>query len=473
MQGLLPIWALLAVGRFDWSGTGTAGTYAVISALALICVIAVKNGVTVQIIVSLCLFLPIVILTKFPSVFVAALLLSTVFFHSLANKATSRKATYLVWSTWAAATLACIALGVWLGGILVQGQYEIVRINRQLGQLSLYGSTFAGPALVLGQIWLWLVPLFMAILILLKSGVRDLQRMWLLPVVVFATFAGPLFDMFITANGDNHKYFSGPMYFVASLSFLMRYHHLSAIPEVRQRIYWGWKSLVLVATGILWTFGEGVQGFWNTVNLALGGSPNLKVELLRFVTNDARFAATMLVFALLVLGLARRYLDVRLMDSLFLAVVVLTLVHNTENSLNSYRYPVPKVEEVAHLGQTSERLAGTWLRKNSSQGDLVASSQVVDGRAADWSSFALAAWSQREFLGPSIGVRLSVDDQSVIETLTDFFRMPDEQGCGEISKLNVRWLVTESSSLTNMIQKSCAIERFRSQKIRIFELRFD
>jgi len=470
MWALLPAWFVLAMGRFDWTGTSTGGAYSTIAALVLVAVVAVQSrSQFVKSIVMLFLFTLIVALTKLPSVFTIITLgltyLSTLAASQCRHFLTRRMAIVLG----SLVTIPIVVAGVWTFGKLLDERIRFVSMNPALGQLSALGRSFAGPVLVLNQLWLWIV-LGALVASIFRSQQRSSEIGWLTSFATTSLGLGLIFELSLTGGTNNHTYFSNTMYFVASFAALLLPSR-STSPQKEKQLSSTAFVVTVLLIGLTWIFDDIAVTAWRFVLNPLADSPELKIELLRFFTLDSRFGAVIgSVMAGVVFSRALQRETIISMS--MLGLVCLTFLNLIDQSYTDYSRRVPSSEVEAYFGSEDEIRVGLWLKQNSDASDLIATNLLYGDNGGSVSDLALAVWSEREFfvLGPSLGYRSSRARTDAILLSTEFAKTPTAELCGELISRSVDWFVVDRSTVDSVEWPKCARPRYSYEQLTVLSL---
>lgn len=306
---LIPVWGILAINRLDWSGLSTAGVYAVIAATAATAVLAHNsNQIFARRIFLYFCFGLIVGLTKLPSVFATALVILVFEASVLTKHIRFRYRIPLLFGTALVGAIATLPLVLVLGNFI--DDFQVVKINPGLGQLAETGPRVAFLALLFKNL-----PLAVSTTVAVGLALRNYRvtptARWSDALLVLAPFqiVGLVLDVKMHGNANAHEYFSGPMYFVASLAIILSsFATLNGALTIRTT-----KGAILAATGLclaglIWTRMNLNDVLWSFLGLRLLNWNELKVVLLQYFTagmiNGAATAA--LIFLPLLVMFGRR-----------------------------------------------------------------------------------------------------------------------------------------------------------------------
>jgi len=470
MWVLLPAWFVIAIGRFDWTGTSTGGAYSTIAALVLIAVVVTQSrSQCVKSLAIIFLFTLIVALTKFPSVFTIITLGFTYISTYTALEYRHFLIRWTVIGVGSLATTLIVVAGVWTFGKLLDERIRFVSINPALGQLSALGRSFAGAVLVLNQLWLWFMLVVLAASFF-RSRQRNSEISWLASFAATTLGLGLIFELSLTGGTNSHTYFSNTMYFVASFAALL----LPIRPsdsQTRTRI----SSIAFLVTvlliGLTWSFDDIAVTVWGAILNPLADSPELKIELLRFFTLDSRFGA---VIGSVIVGVifSRALRREQIFGMATLALVCLTFLNLIDQSYTDFSRRVPSSEVEAYFGSGDEIRVGLWLKQNSGASDLVATNLLYGDNGGSVSDLALAVWSEREFfvLGPSLGYRSSQARTDAMALSTEFAKSPTAELCDELMSRSVDWFVVDMSTVESMEWPKCASPRYSYEQLTVLSL---
>ena len=468
-SSMIIVTALVSVNRLDWSGTSTGGAYAVLAATIFLIAIWSNEALpNLRFFIVLGLLMSVLALTKFPSVFAAILVFSFAVVAKTTTGTQRFRKRNLIYATATLLVAGFLLVLVNLAGQISGDAFQITRINPALGQLSLFGKDFAGVALILKQLWIWVIVLY---LFLLSFQIRGNHRnhLWLNWTSFTAAVLGLIFELIISANSDNYLYFAGPQYYVATLALASPLLQSSGLevaeanePRVRRR-----QNLLLgivVLSGALWTHGQFIQGFWNTVEKTVFDGTNLKIQLLKFASSDSRLAVGV-VGVLILIGAAMRGRSFRYIPTtLPIALTMLTFVNMGIGSWRSYQIQPADSAVESLLGTKSVRDVGEWLTKNSQSTDLVATNSVSDRDGGLASDFSLAVWSNREFLilGPRFFLGSAVERDRALDLSQGFAEHPTPTSCNSLLENEVKWFIIDRRLTRQSDWSICGIEKLRT-----------
>ncbi|MFM2115066.1 MAG: hypothetical protein RI908_807, partial [Actinomycetota bacterium] len=427
---LTPAWAIIALNPLDWSGTSTAGIYAVIGAFFAVVSTSFEFSPHWSSRVSTyLLFAPVILGTKFPALLACGsgivLLEST--------KLVSRRPRME-----RVLTFFLVLIFVYLGSLLaiatsgrIIGGFELVSVNVGLGQFSSFGQNFATMLLVLQRLSI-AIPLFLIAIGPFRSRVTGPESQRSLLTLAPLLLLGAYLATVIFSNSKNYEYFSFPMIFVASLGLVC----LSDDSAVYKTTANHWShfrffmtALALFAVGRVWVAHDVSLTFWNSIGMEIFDWNPSRVSLLQYATSDSRVGIAVTV-ALICLAshLALRRFSNHVLTSLLMATVLLTL-HSYGSQTSLILTTERSTDEiVSNLGGEVTRDAARWLSENTSSSDLMASNHLFDPvTRRELPDMSIAAWSGREFLvlGPEYLLNRQ-EGWSAVELSMEFGNVPTE-----------------------------------------------
>ena len=441
--------AIVALNRLDWSGTSTAGVFAVLAGMAATIIIAIcdrhstgrRTGVEV-------IFLLIVLLTKFPSVFVAAAIIFSLEANRLAmrrGKSTRRLSTIITVSS-----TALVFASVPIASSVV-GLYTVGRFNPSIGQLANFGPDFAALGLVLQHL-----PIILVILLPWMSHrfpatpAQQAKRFVNIGAIALVPFA-ILMDVTIIGNANTSDYFSDPIWFVASLAMFV-------LPANDNRVSLDWftadRILGLVGflgLGMLWW--RWSSHFWDWLGDLVPVGRKLQIELLRFVTSEPRAGSSLIVMVLLFICLLtmRRFHYAILQASLSIPIglIILTVSFAAPQTITAFRTELDQGLVEKYLGSLDTQQAGAWLSRNSQPDDLIATNYLRDASGNLIDDYALAVWSGRAFfiLGPKFGNRS--EEERIRVNASEAFARGEATALERLQSFGVKWFVVDTRLTPN------------------------
>jgi hypothetical protein len=467
----LPAWTIIALHRLDWSGTSTSGVYAVLVALAatIVLEISTTNSLKRRMFIY-AIGVPVITLTKLPSlyaVFVFVTLIEIWNNHSSIYR--FRRSALLAVAPIGVALLAVALIGL---GSNTVGGWKFVTVNPNLGQLSEFGSLFAGMGLLLQKLWI-LAPVLVGVLWSYPRSLHSSKNL----TEGLAYCAIPLFllglflDIKIFGNANTAEYFSGPMYFLSSLILL------PLIPSTfssRDRIPFSttiFSSLTFLFFGITWSsFNLGIRVLdFIGVQLLQWNSPS--DSMLRWISGDGRFAIALTFLLVNSIGFWHaRWRPVALIPSL-IALTVYSLGGYVDHSRTEFARERSVNELAQNIGSPDIQSVGFWLNQNSMPGDLVATNHIAYPNGKPLSSFDLAVWSERTFLvlGPRFGGESPAKDRAVALSLR-FAENPSEEICNSLSEFGVRWFVIDLRLTQTRSWSTCTTTAYENKDFLVLQL---
>lgn len=462
---MLPAWAIVAIGPWDWAGTSTAGVYAVLAAFIVVTLLAVTRvRPDLRFLVLVLAFFPIIALTKLPSVF--ALLVAT--WAGILVTCFKVPDSPLRFMFAKIAVVPCVLGFVWflsraLGSVGDEKLVEFRRVGPG-GQLSLFGPRFVLATLILSKLFLYIVIAWIGFQSL-RSSDKVTVRRWLIDSASLGLFLGLILSAFLHSSSGNASYFTEPMYFLSSLGLLvLPDKHLEAANErFQRRASWRLVLLMLLA-GLLWTFTPFSNLFWDFTTRVTGESQSLRIQVLRFVTAERLFGASLVALVLTAWVVTARQSALtarRVISSLVIAAVPLTFIDIAEETRDDFQRGVGAEEIQVIVGSEDEMRAGSWLRNNTSEADLVATNYASDTETSQfYGNYALAVWSHREFLtlgAPTPESRVTsptwIEAQDAVN---EFAAEGSLENCDRIRSLQVRWFVVDLEHTNNRDWSLCS-----------------
>jgi hypothetical protein len=446
--GLVPVWAILAINRLDWSGTSTAGVFAVVaSAIAAVLLALGTTQSFVRRILLYTLFGVITVLTKLPSVFAVVIIIFCAELFMLTRRFATRPRILVLLLGCTVASFGTIPL-ISLASKVVGG-FAIAKVNLGLGDIATYGPSFAYLLVSLQRFWL-ILPVVVIVALALSSGKRascelptNLFLLGLAPIALL----GVLMDTIMTGNANTYEYFSGPMYFVASLSLMGVGTLLIAVLQpLKSRLASSLIAVGLVTFGYFWVRLSLADKLWRRIGLELFEWDGLKIILLQYVTSDSRIgAAALTVIIVLVSTKVKRFSPQLAVGSVLVSLSSLTLYGYWNSAVSEFQRERKPSEVAASLGSPNTQLVGRWIQFNTLTLDLIATHNLFDPTTGQpLSDFSLAAWSKREFL--VLGPRFLGDYSrlsSELDLSQQFGYAPSQAGAEQLREWGVKWFVVD------------------------------
>jgi hypothetical protein len=461
MIAMISVWAVVAVGRFEWTGTSTGGVYAVLSAVFALNLVAERSkksqlGAVTLLILS---FL-IVTFTKLPSIFL--LLLGLLMLIPEVVSALIGESPLVRYGRIVGLIAAgpIVILTVWAFGNYLDGRIRLTTMNPGLGQLAFTGRPFVGPTLLLNQLWLWTCVGFALWSNLRARGNSLRNSSWLIVTSSVSLLCALVLEMSLSGATNTYTYFSGPFYFVASFSILVigsqveskaAFDHIDVILTV-----------TLVIVGLIWILTDVSTVLWNTVGLIVDINDPVRIELLKFFTSDGRFGIALVATIFFLIFFITSQASMRVVFPFLLALCVMTMYGLSPGSRESIQNEVSWKQVTTDLGSESQREIGEWLHLNTNSRDLIATNYLFEETAGSVSDYALAVWAQREFLvlGPQLGYGTTPARSEAFALSRSFSDEPSEFNCAQLATRDVRWFVIDDRLTSNRDWSVCAEQAF-------------
>ncbi len=441
---LVPVWTILAINRLDWSGTSTAGVFAVVAATAAVILLALGTTQSFGRRVLLYMLFGIgTVFTKLPSLFTVVIIILCAETFVLTRQFATRPRILVLLFGGAVASFGIIPL-IWLASKVIDG-FAFADVNPGLGKIAAYGPGFAYLLVSLQRLWL-IVPIVAMVVLVLSSGKRapckrpiNLYLLGLAPIALL----GVLMDVIMTGNANTYEYFSGPMYFVTSLILMGIVAPDSAVllPARNLRLFCLLVTCV-VTLGFLWVRLGLAEKIWHLAQSQLGQDTSIP----QFLSTDSRISAAAVTIVILSATTRSKWYSPRLvLGSLLVSLSILTLYGYWNSAVSELQREREPSEIATSLGQLDNQLVGRWLRSNTLPTDLIATNELFDSSTGQpLSDFSLAAWSKREFLvlGPSF-----LGDYSRLRSQLDvsqqFGYAPSQTEAEQLRQWGVKWFVVD------------------------------
>ena len=469
--GTLPAWTIVAITRLDWSGTSTAGVYAVLAGFfALNTMNQVDFKKSSARFVVYAIFAAMAGLTKFPSTFA---LLVTIAIGEINIQKFRLKTIQRFISPFLTLIAGLLTMFlIWAGSHIVSG-YNLESLNPELGDLSAYGPKLALIFTVLRRSWLVLLLLIVGLGPMKpKSEVpisRGFRITWSFAPVVTLGF---VLDVTIVGNANTFEYFSGPMYFVSTMPLILL---KDSDTEAASILATKWWRLALVASisvaGWSWNHFKLVDRAWSLSKTAI--DLPLSASLVNDVLGNS-FVGASFATAIFMIYRTRssRHTMSEIGTSLIISILILSSFTLIQSGISKLSEPRTNEAISATVGTQDERQVGTWLRHSTEESDLLATNGLVDSETnMPNSNFALAAWSQREFLvlGPKFlgDVRATQDEIALCES---FGSMPSMEGAIKLRDLGVSWFILNKADSLGLKLDSQWKIRFENSSFIVLQL---
>jgi len=468
-------WAIVASINLDWAGISTGGIYAVLSAAVAVAFLGRSSqGSFITRTLSYTIFIPIAILTKAPSIVSIIAVGLCAVLTSLLARLRNRWLRLGGVALAVAVSLAAAFLAIGLLAYLSDGRMRLALSNPALGQLSTLEPEGVLALSTLQHSWL-IVP---GLLLYLSQGGRHVFKSLpygrLIPSALTALTAGILIQMTVVTNAGDFKYFSGPMFFFASLTSFMLACELQTKGASDGHSARGPLILYLFVLGfaLYWKNLRGIDQIWNLVAGALPDYVQNGGELLKFVTRDTRFGAAFAAMVLSIVLLSSKSGQRWLRYALLAALATAPSISAYGQAWDDFRRTRNESEIAMLLGESDSREVGAWLRNNSGSEELIATNHLVTADGAMGDDFSLAVWSEREFF--LIGPRFHVGDSSRVEPayrLSMNFMTNTESGlCDAIRQAGVAWFVEDNTVTEDRKPPDCIREEHKRGRFTVWRI---
>jgi hypothetical protein len=448
-QGAAAVWTIALLNPLDWSGTSTAGVYAVLLAFLVTLGVAIEQRIGLRRrLVVYAILLPIAALTKVPSVFAIGIfaLIAELLLH--VNLPLKRRGIYIAFAV-ATAILLTVPFLFLLGWIA--DFYSVGGFNPNLGQLAQTGTLFSLLVVAL-QRMPTLTNCLVAIFALFigssaKRGYTDRPKMSLLALSFFGI--GCCLQVVIVGNANVADYFGGPFFLLASLGVVIGLSQVDSIIVAQQTTRVVRNALLLACGGFVWT--QIHLLFWDGLRELSSYPPfALRVELLRFATATSQFGASLLTLLLVGIASLRKRREHSRVPILLLsfttALVPLYFIMQQPRMMEALTRNGPTAVRL-RIEDSDLRAAAKWIDKNTPERSTVATNALYDyDIGGTFDDFLLGAWSEREViaLGPKYFYeRFDMTEARAASLL--FATAPNEKSFRLLSALGVEWFVVDLS----------------------------
>jgi hypothetical protein len=471
MASMILAWAVISIGRFEWTGTSTGGVYAILAASVAVVLATQLAGLSkARILALLVMFFVLAGLTKLPSTFAFTLgvLIMVIEVALVRSSASSpRWVTYALSMAIAGLAILC---AVWLFGVYVDGRIRFADMNPGLGQLASYGRFFVAPTLILNQLWIWIL---VGLAIFQRSTAREVsswRTRWLLGTGAVSVACALVLEMSLSGSSNTYSYFSGPFYFLASLSILSFRTPPNIERVSRPAVLIPTAALVLA--GVAWGASESTSAFWNLIGRAMKIDDPTKLELLKFFTSDRRVAVSFGAVIFLFVTIFFRSAKSRVVEPIVIALTVTTLLGLAPVSRESYDKEISTEQIVAGLGSESVREIGEWIRVRTPAESLIGTNYLSDESGGSVSEYAFAVWSQREFLvlGPQLGYGTSLARTAAFALSRSFADAPTPESCARLTDQGVKYFIADTQRTKNRDWSTCAEQVLSVDNFVVLEL---
>jgi hypothetical protein len=288
---------------------------------------------------------------------------------------------------------------------------------------------------------------------------------------------GLLFSVFLDGSSNSYTYFTGPMYFLASLGLMVA--EKKEAQEIR--IWLPGTSLLMcaamVTAGLLWGYVPIAEMIWDLAAYLSGTESSLRIEILRFFTSDRRFGVSLFVLILLAVFGSTRPIKRRrtsILRSFLASLVVVALINLGTQYFTDVQRELGYSEVEETIGPRIVREVGDWLRANTRGSDLMATNYQLSEDSFGYEGYPLAAWSQREFLVlgfPTPESRKAAQHWTLAsKAVSSFATDADLESCNWLKQLGVRWFVVDLGSTKNRNWSGCSTVAFSSQNFMVLDL---
>jgi len=432
-QSIIPILAIVAVNRMDWSGTSTAGVYAVLAAIiAILPTIVNDPPMLFPRLVVYAVFLSIISFTKFPSVFAACTVIAIaelVLFRK--SKRDSR-----VFGT----TSIVLVVGslffvlIYPVGRVIQS-FTFAMYNPSLGSIAEIGFIGAIFALVLLK-----SPILIGGLLSLRAsdGAREANShgqfiSMLLPLITFGWFA----DAAVLSHGNSHEYFSGPYYFVASLSLIAVLMSTQPLQAHHQKTW--------VSTGILL-----IGGYIGAATVARMPALNVRgFDTFRLLLTESVVVQALLISVIfVVLPRVRQFPPASFAVALLIGLTLSTVTYRSGDALAALNSRSTPGAASVKQQKSETQVIGEWLRSQTDAKATIATNHLlIPGSQTLSGDYSLAAYSERTFLvlGPRFPGETAASIAAV-ELSREFAISPTVSNRDQLLGLGVDYFVIDLAS---------------------------
>jgi len=473
-QIFLAVWSVIAVGNFEWTGTSTGGVFSVLAAGLATGMLVAQSRPTLTVAVPLlALFSTITALTKAPAVLGVALAMLAVVIGILGNGLSNPRRRLLTTAVGLAACLGIVMALIWTFGNVSDNRVQFVFRSYSLGQLSEFGPSFSGPALVLKRLFIWF-PVMCGLAVTLRGARKsEYSAQWISMTLGVFAVTGLLIEVFVQSRANIFEYFSEPMYFLASLSLI----HLGWLARSpRSSLVKGPKEtlilIVSLSVGVLWGSASVREVFWDAITALVSDGASLKVELLKFATTDSRLAPVVVAAAAVAATGSRRRQRL-FVPILQISLVTLSIGNLARPAIVDYREGTSTESRELIMGSDSVRITGEWLNTFTETSDLIATNHRADAGRTSEVDFALAVWARREFL--SLGRTISTSDASIERTQAslasdEFANRPSRDSCERMRAYGVDWYVVNLERTEQRDWSICARQVFVEREFVVLAL---
>ena len=474
--GLVPVWAILAINRLDWSGTSTAGVIAVVAAAIAAVLLALGTAQTfVRRILLYTLFGIVTVLTKLPSLFAVVIVVFCAEMFMLTRRFATRPQTLVLLLGCSIASFGAIPL-IGLASKVVGG-FAISEVNLGLGQIATYGSGFAYLLVSLQRFWL-LAPIAVVLGLSLGKKVGPQPPINLfIPSLAPIALLGVLMDVIMTGPTNVFEYFSGPMYFVSSLALMgAKSSDIATLQPSKRRLTFPLVAVWLVIFGYVWVRLNLAEKLWRQIGTQLFEWDGVKVALLQYVTFDSRIGAAAVTIIILSATTRIKGFSPQLaMGSLLVSLSILTLYGSWNSAVSEFQRERQPAEIAANIGAPDFVTVGKWLASNSRVSDLVATNyRLSTNNGVPYSDYGLAALSEREYLLLGVFQKWfdpeSLSHKVALNTVISFSASPTWQLTEKLQDFGVKWIVVDQTLVDRENWEPFAEIAFQTEQLWVLKL---
>jgi len=459
LSDVLPLWTVSALTTLEWTGTSTAGGIATVA--ALVAVLSLTWTVRVnhlQRVMIYLVFVPIIALTKLPSVFATLLIIlmtevnTRQFVRSSANLIRILVASTLVCGT----VFMALLLGRFVGWEVTGNPVYIDRDAPNRVMAALVGAR-RYLAADLPQLAGTVLLATFALIATGKPECQNARKTRLAVVSVIPVLALiPAAELSIWANGTDYLYFSRPILLVVNLYLLHIILHKVSLSTPRFSLLSKSSSLSLatviaiVATVLLWK-----RSF-------------LAASLISLI---------LVIFSALFPQTRQNRIGIRTLGGVSLAIVLVTCLNGSSNAMTSLFSDVSRENAVSLLGPPESLAVGDWLRHNTDSTDLVATNYIINKEGKPIEDYSLGVWSRRPFLmlGPGMfRVSFYFGEGSIkaSETLS-FANTADSFSAKQLLRYGVKWFIIDTTLTERRNWSPYAKNVYHSGRFIVLRLRDD
>jgi hypothetical protein len=289
---------------------------------------------------------------------------------------------------------------------------------------------------------------------------------------------GVLMDTIMTSNANTFEYFSGPMYFVASLALVdVVASDIAVLSPIKKLQMLSPIVICIVIFGYFWVRLSLAERLWRQIGTQLFEWDGVKVALLQYVTFDRRVGAAALAIVVVTVAITKRnWFSPRLViTSLLVSLTSLTLYDLQDRALAMFRYERQPAEIAANIGAPDFITVGKWLASNSRVSDLVATNYMLStNNGVAYSDYGLAALSEREYL--LVGVfQKWFDPESLLHnvalnTVISFSTSPTWQLTENLQDFGVNWIVVDQTLTDRKNWEPFAKIAFQTERLWVLKL---